>query len=162
MKKLNIIIIVINLIGLLAYFNYSISQKEKILNEGELVLIKLAPVDPRSLMQGDYMRLTYGIGQDINLDSLPKRGYVVLQIDNKQVGSSIRFQQDLEPLNKGEYLIEYTRPESWNLNIGAESYFFEEGTGERYEKAEYGGLKIDEKGNSLLVGLYDKDRNLID
>lgn len=155
MKKLNIIIIVLNLIGLLVYFNYSIRQKEDILKNGRLVLLKLAPVDPRSLMQGDFMRLSYGIGENLLLDSLPKRGYVVLKLDEHQVGHDVRFQEGKTPLNAGEVLVEFTRPNSWGINIGAESYFFQEGTGERYEKAEYGGLKVDEKGNSLLVGLYD-------
>ncbi|WP_156305883.1 GDYXXLXY domain-containing protein [Sphingobacterium endophyticum] len=161
MKKLSLIIITVNLIGLLIYFNYSISQKEQILKVGELVLLKLAPVDPRSLMQGDYMQLSYEISQNLILDSIPKRGYVVLRMDKNAVGHRIRYQPTRLPLNSGELLIEFTRPDNWNLNIGSESYFFEEGTGDRYEKAVYGGLKIDEKGNSLLVGLYDKDRKLI-
>ena len=157
MKKLSIIIIVINLIALLIYFNYSIRQKEDILKNGKLVLLELAPVDPRSLMQGDYMRLAYEIQDNFVIDSIPKRGFVVLKVDNNQVGKSIRCQPNREPLNPGEFLIEYTRPESWLLNIGAESYFFEEGTGQRYEKAKYGGLKIDENGNSLLIRLYDEN-----
>ncbi|MFX7329222.1 GDYXXLXY domain-containing protein, partial [Acinetobacter baumannii] len=35
------------------------AQKEMLLKEGQLVLLPLAPVDPRSLMQGDYMALRY-------------------------------------------------------------------------------------------------------
>ncbi len=162
MKKLSIILIVINLIALLGYFNYSIQRKEKILNNGTLVLLKLAPVDPRSLMQGDYMRLSYDISQNVFLDSIPRRGYVVLNIDSNQIAHKIRYQQYREPLNPNEYLIEYSSPDNWALNIGAESYFFEEGTGERYKTAQYGGLKIDKNGNSLLVGLYDKDFNKIE
>lgn len=161
MKKLSLIIIAVNLIGLLIYLNYSIGQKEQILKDGELVLLKLAPVDPRSLMQGDYMQLSYEISQNLILDSIPKRGYVVLRMDKNAVGHRIRYQPSKLPLNSGEILIEYTRPNNWNLNIGSESYFFEEGTGDRYEKAVFGGLKIDGKGNSLLIGLYDKDRKLI-
>ncbi|PHS66924.1 MAG: hypothetical protein COB12_05660 [Flavobacterium sp.] len=53
-----------------------------------------------------------------------------------------------------ELLIKYTS-DNWNLDIGAESYFFQEGEGEKYEEAKYGGLKIDKEGNSVLIGLYD-------
>ena len=61
MKKYKWAIIVVNLILLLAYFNYSVFQKERILKDGKLILLELAPVDPRSLMQGDYMELWYKI-----------------------------------------------------------------------------------------------------
>lgn len=42
-----------------------------------------------------------------------------------------------------------------------ESFFFEEGQGEVYEKAVYGGLRVDEAGNSILVGLYNEQFQLI-
>ena len=58
MKKYSRILIIANLILLLGYFNWSVYQKEQTLKEGQLVLLQLAPVDPRSLMQGDYMGLT--------------------------------------------------------------------------------------------------------
>ena len=57
MKKYSRILIIVNLILLLGYFNWSVYQKEQTLKDGQLVLLQLAPVDPRSLMQGDYMRL---------------------------------------------------------------------------------------------------------
>jgi uncharacterized membrane-anchored protein len=47
------------------------------------------------------------------------------------------------------------------MNIGAESYFFEEGQAEVYAVAKYGGIKIDNAGNSLLVGLFDEDGELL-
>ena len=37
--------------------NVAIWQKQQTLSHGQLILLKLAPVDPRSLMQGDYMIL---------------------------------------------------------------------------------------------------------
>ena len=41
--------------------NWNIMQREHLLNDGKLVLLELAPVDPRSLMQGDYMALRFKI-----------------------------------------------------------------------------------------------------
>ena len=61
MKKYNRILIIVNLILLLGYFNWSVFQKEQTLKDGQLVLLPLAPVDPRSLMQGDYMSLNYEV-----------------------------------------------------------------------------------------------------
>ena len=57
MKKQSRILIITNLLLLLGYLNWSIYQKEQTLRDGQLVLFELAPVDPRSLMQGDYMYL---------------------------------------------------------------------------------------------------------
>ncbi|MEL7161197.1 MAG: GDYXXLXY domain-containing protein, partial [Bacteroidota bacterium] len=67
-----------NLFLLLLYVGYYVVQKERILDSGELVLLELAPVDPRSLLQGDYMRLNYAISQNFNRDSLPRTGYVIV------------------------------------------------------------------------------------
>ena len=162
MKKYKLYIIIVNLILLLVYFNYSIVKKEALLKEGELVLLELVPVDPRSLMQGDYMRLRYKISEDFNYESLPKRGYCVVVLDMEGRAEKVRFQKGLTPLNPNEYLIEYTATNAWDVNIGAESFFFQEGDAERYEKAAYGGVKIDENGNSLLVGLYDDQLHKIE
>ncbi|EJS88355.1 hypothetical protein AAUPMB_10280 [Pasteurella multocida subsp. multocida str. Anand1_buffalo] len=45
--------------------NYTIHKYEDILTNGESIILKTAPVDPRSLMQGDYMTLNYEILTDI-------------------------------------------------------------------------------------------------
>lgn len=156
MKKYKWIIILLNLIILLIYFNFSVSKKEELLKDGQLVLLRLAPVDPRSLMQGDYMSLRYHIAQNINVDHIPKRGYCVVRLDKNGVADRVRLQKETTPLNTGEYLIKYSSPEQWDINIGAESFFFQEGQAQKYENAKYGAVKIDKKGNSLLVGLYDE------
>lgn len=159
MKKISLILL--NLVVLLIYFNYSVAQKESILKDGKLVLLALAPVDPRSLMQGDYMTLNYELSTDIISQQLPKRGYAVLRVDDHQVGHLVRFQAEREPLQQGEQLIAYSNPNDWQLHIGAESFFFQEGHAERYSEAKYGGLRIDDKGNSLLIGLFDEHKKQI-
>jgi uncharacterized membrane-anchored protein len=156
MKTYRYGIIILNLLLVLAFFNYSIFKKEAILDKGKLILLELAPVDPRSLMQGDYMALQYQIAGNTSLNDIPKRGYIVVDLDDNGIARKIRLQEDVEPIEKGEFLIEYTQGKS-GLNIGAESYFFQEGHAQKYERARYGGLKVDAWGNSVLVGLYDED-----
>lgn len=162
MKKYKLPLILLNLLVVLVYINYTISRKEQLLQDGQLVLLELAPVDPRSLMQGDYMALRYSISQDLHNDDFPKRGYCVVTLDSSGVAHRVRLQKTTSPKKEGEYLIEYTSPNPWNINIGAESYFFQEGEAEKYENAKYGGVKIDEQGSSLLIGLYDEHRNKIE
>lgn len=161
MKKYKVVFILLNLVALLVYFNFNVIKKEEVLNNGQLVLLELAPVDPRSLMQGDYMALRYAIAENIGADELPKRGYCILKLDSHNRARRIRFQKDARPLYEGEYLIKYTAPNPTTINIGAESYFFQEGEGTKLEKAKYGGVKIDTQGNSILIGLYDENLNLI-
>ena len=161
MKKYKIIIILLNLVILLFLFNKSVLDKEETLANGKLVLLKLAPVDPRSLMQGDFMRLRYDISQNRKADSISKRGYCVVKLNDKSIAKKVRYQDKLNPKNEGEYCIRYNATQ-WNINIGAESYFFQEGEGEKYENAEYGGLMIDDNGKSILVGLYDENQKKIE
>ena len=156
MKKYKWLIILLNLILLLVYFNYSVVKKEELLKNGQLILLELAPVDPRSLMQGDYMALRYKISESIDYNNMPKRGYCVVRLDTNGVANKVRFQKDLTPLNEGEHFIKYTSSDLQNVNIGAESFFFQEGQAEKYDKAKYGGVKIDKNGNSLLIGLYNE------
>jgi uncharacterized membrane-anchored protein len=154
------IVVLVNLVLVLGLFNWSVVQKEDTLENGELVLLKLAPVDPRSLMQGDYMRLSYAISQTPSLEKLKSRGYAVVKLDAQKVAQLVRYQPGKEPLQEGELLLKYNKG-NWALNLGAEAYFFEEGQAKTFETAEYGGLRVDEEGNSILVGLYDKNRQLL-
>ncbi len=156
MKKYKWHIFSANLIIVLAFFNYSIFKKETLLSNGKLALLELAPVDPRSLLQGDYMILNYDIASDIDTDSISKRGFCVITIEENKIAKRVRLQEGKTPLYDNEYLIRYTQGEWRDIYIGAESYFFQEGTGEKYEEAKYGGIRVDTEGNNVLVGLYDK------
>ncbi len=164
MSKLERIIILVNLVLLLGYFNWSILAKENTLADGQFVLLELAPVDPRSLMQGDYMRLRYAIANiPNNRKDLSKRGYCIVKADSNGVAQLIRYQDKLYPLNENEQPIRYFSGKNRfdRISLGAGSFFFEEGTGKRYESAKFGGLKVDKEGNSILTGLYDEERKLI-
>ncbi len=63
------------------------------LTDGQLILLELAPVDPRSLMQGDYMRLNYDISNNINTDSISKRGFCVVKLKENGVAEKVRIQE---------------------------------------------------------------------
>lgn len=162
MKKYKWTIVLINLLLLLGLFNHSMWKKETLLTNGKLALLELAPKDPRSLMQGDYMTLNYDISRNLERGSTPKRSFCVVKLTKYDIAESIRIQAGKTPLNAGEYLIVYTLTDRGRLNIGAESFFFQEGDAKKYNKAKYGGLRIDQEGNSLLVGLYDENRKKLE
>ncbi|UIR55038.1 GDYXXLXY domain-containing protein [Sphingobacterium sp. SRCM116780] len=161
MKKYKNWIIIANLLIIIAYFSFTIVQKEKILKDGQVILLQLAPVDPRSLMQGDYMTLRYALAQKFTLNDVSRRGYLVVKLNRSGVAEALRIQSNMTPLNKEEIVIKYTMPNKYTLLIGAESYFFQEGEAAKYDKAKFGGIQVDDKGNSLLIGLYDENRKMI-
>lgn len=164
MNKIKSMLIVVNLLLLISYFNWSVYAKEKIIDQGKLVLLKLAPIDPRSLMQGDYMALNYEVNVISKKVNIPKRGFCLLKIDSNGVGHRIALIKNFRSEQNNQIAVKYffSGTEFWpGIHVGAESYFFEEGQGKKFEAALYGGLKIDGNGNSVLVGLYDKHFKLI-
>ena len=101
---------VLILIGLLASAGlvaWEVSKKERLLASGDTVLLELAPVDPRSLMQGDYMRLDYAIARQWRQDaSWPRDGAVVVVLDESGVAQFQRRDQG-ESLAAGERRLTY-------------------------------------------------------
>jgi len=158
MSKTKKIIMAANLLLVLGIFVFSVVNKENILANSRQILVQLAPVDPRSLMQGDYMALNYSITWRI-WDGDGK--YVVVKVDDDNVATFVR-QQDDKTLNDGELLLRWTTNKRGRKSIGADNYFFQEGTGDKYAVAHYGLLRVDSDGNCVLVGLCDWHKQLIE
>lgn len=145
-------------------FYTMVAQKESLLRGGQTVYLALAPVDPRSLMQGDYMALNYQIMNQLNHDhfdsSVPqplKSGAVVIKLDDRNVGTFVGYSHG-EALGPGEHLLKFHHSD-WRAVIGAESYFIPEGSGSSFDHAVYGELKVEPDGTPLIVALCDKDRH---
>jgi len=162
MKKYKGLLIGANLILVLLYINFSVLSKEKLLTNGKIVFFELAPVDPRSLMQGDYMLLQYKMLEDIQTEGIPNRGYCIISIDDKNIAHFIKIQSEAKLLKDNQFLLAYRATKNQGVRIGAESFFFQEGEGIKYEKAKYGGLRLDEDGTSILEGLYDEHLHKIE
>lgn len=147
----------------LAALNYGIYEKEQIKENGDTLLLKLAPRDPRSLMQGDYMELRYAIERKApfkELASHQKRGYMVIRSDENNVAQFARFHKG-EDLREGEKLLHFHKTKYRRVRIVPDSFFFQEGYAKYYQNAKYGVFKFDDSGNHLLVGLADENRQTI-
>ncbi|PTT56109.1 GDYXXLXY domain-containing protein [Aeromonas sp. HMWF015] len=146
-------------LAILAGINATVWRYEYAMSSGEVVLLRLAPVDPRSLMQGDYMRLNYEIARELtsrDARATQDKGSdtLVIRLDAHQVASLVA---DGKPdrLASDERLLQVHQSErQWQ--IGPDAYFFEEGTGEQYEAARYGEFRLQADGKTLLVGLRDE------
>jgi uncharacterized membrane-anchored protein len=150
------------LVLILGLVNWQIAAKERVLRDGERVLIELAPVDPRSLMQGDYMRLEYRISRDLSYQhpDWPADGRLVVTNDADGVAQFARLDQPGVPLGAAEHLLRYRRRDG-RIRIGTDAFFFQEGQSDRFRDARYGELRVDASGESLLIGLRDKNRQPI-
>ncbi len=161
--------------------NLGIRGHERTLSEGRVVLLELAPVDPRSLMQGDYMVLRFAVDEAI-LDALhPQRrdgdaavalrgmddpcdpkgcgdGYVVVASDRDGVGRFVRIQGAPQPLANGEIAVRFRERDWWRIVIAGNSWFFPEGQAKRYEPARYAELRVAADGTALIAGLRDEKR----
>lgn len=150
--------------------NWAILDKEKHLAEGEVVYLELAPVDPRSLMQGDYMALRFAIGNRIRsaLSQLPEEssppeagnGYVFVQLGSNNVARFQRLGSSEEPLASDEMRL-YYRIRDGQIKFATNAFFFQEGHAERYETARYGQFRVNDKGEPLLVALHDENLSVL-
>jgi uncharacterized membrane-anchored protein len=128
--------------------NWSIVAKERIKTQGERIYLALAPVDPRSLMQGDYMALRFELANNLSVEV---EGSAPLFVDERGIATL-----NSSP-KAGDLRIRY-RVRNGQVWLGTNAYFFEEGSAGRYQGARYGEFRIDrQSGEAVLVGLRDKD-----
>lgn len=143
-------------LAILAAINVTVWRYEHVMSSGEVVLLRLAPVDPRSLMQGDYMRLNYELARQLGNrrhDEAPA-DTLVIRLDEQQIASWVEGGKP-DQLARDERRLQ-VRQSDGQWRIGPDAYFFEEGTGEQYEVARYGEFRLQESGKALLVGLRDE------
>ena len=154
-------LILVGLALVMAGLSWAVAQKESLLANGERVYLELAPVDPRSLMQGDYMQLRYRLAGSVRDALVNKKqagevemaGRLVLRLDTRGVASFTRIDHGRRPLDDGEVLLRYKQRKSFQ--IGAGSFFFQEGTADIFDDAKYGELRVDAEGGAVLIGLRD-------
>lgn len=154
MKNMTRALIALGAVLVLAAVNYSIYGKERVIERGETIFLELAPVDPRSLMQGDYMALRFRLAERIDSardsGTLPRNARrAPLVLNERRVATlsdaatplAIRFQVHERQI--------------W---LGTNAYFFAEGTASRYEGARFGEFRINPtSGEAVLVGLRDEN-----
>ncbi|NOY66398.1 MAG: GDYXXLXY domain-containing protein [Gammaproteobacteria bacterium] len=139
-------------------FTYLVYKKEVILSQGTTMLIALAPVDPRSLIQGDYMTLRYSFNRTIagmTAEQTIMDGHIVVTLNENQVASIVRIYNRDTPLKSNEYLLSF-RKRATGVRIASEAFFFQEGHANDFNKARFGKIKVSPDGDSILTGLYDK------
>ena len=141
-------------IVILALVNLTVFQRERLLADGRVVLLELAPVDPRSLMQGDYMALDFAAGRAARQAvGRTTDGRIVLAVDDRGVAKFVR-RDDGGALGGNEVRLRY-RVRNDRVKLVTNAWFFEEGQGARFEKARFGELRVAPDGEALLAAMRD-------
>ncbi len=143
--------------------NGAIWQKENLIAHGQPLFVPLAPVDPRSLMQGDYMALRFALPTDVSTADVEvatgQRPHVVAKRDRGGIATALR--PDLgTPLADDELRIELS-PKNGGWVLVTDAWFFKEGEAERWAQAKYGEFRVNADGRALLVGLRGADLGVL-
>ena len=163
------ILLIINIVILFVVTGFSANKEEGYKKSDSYFYLELAPVDPRSLLQGDYMTLNYDIidkAQEIIFNGIydskdennkfldMRKGYIVVSLDENKVAKFVKLSK--EKTDEKDLLFIAFKSDGFNININANSYLFQEGTGDKYENARYSKVVL--VGNNLrLIDLRDKD-----
>jgi uncharacterized membrane-anchored protein len=142
----------------LAAANGSIWSLERLRSGGRVVLLELAPVDPRSLMQGDYMALRFAVEDEAFRRGPAKElrdGKIVVRLDPRGIGKFVR-RDDGQPLATGEIPLRY-RVREGRVRFATNGYFFQEGHAELYAHARYGEFRVSSSGELLLTCVRGED-----
>ena len=151
------LLVVTTLAIILLVVSFNIYKKEIILEQGRIVLLQLAPVDPRSLMQGDYMRLSFAIERQLLEPAQHSmQGLFTVALDSQQVASFIGLYEEGQVLADNQIKMQF-RIRNNRLRLATHAFFFQEGTAEEYTAAVYGEFRVADNGELLLNALRDKD-----
>ena len=147
---------VFGLLLVAAVLGWGVYSDERILAGGKVVRLALAPVDPRSLLQGDYMALNYALAEQLRQAKTREDGYLVLQVDAQRVGHFARTLPTLADaaLASDELALRY-RVRNGRVQLATNAFFFQEGHEPRFREARYGEFRVGENGEPRLVALLD-------
>lgn len=159
MKHLRTIVLFGTLVVFLYLVNTGIINSEKNIENGTLAYFQLAPVDPRSLIQGDYMQLAYSIERDANNAGLrdTRRGQIILRLDEQRIAHFERLYTEGETLEEDEILVNFYTQEFGGVRVGVDSFLFQEGLANAYANARYAEVRIIEGGGVMLIDLIDEN-----
>jgi len=150
-------ILIVGGLFILITLNSLILNKEKEIAKSQEIKVALSPVDPRSLIQGDYMRLRYKVPSQNYIKDINK-GKFLITIDDKGFVLDYQLYKD-QMIKKNQALLNFRRKKWGNIFIGSESYLFEEGKADYYAKATHAIFYLSPTGSTILKGLYIPPKN---
>lgn len=127
-----------------AYASYTQAARQ----DAPVLYFKTVPVDPRALFSGDYMALAYEVENNNQYD-LWGRGALTLYAGENDVVQCEKTDRVVKiPFYDGSLKLPH-------------QFYFEEGTGAKYEGAAYAKMRLLPDGRFLIDGLTDEKFNEI-
>lgn len=161
-------IVISTILLVLVAINFNITQKQNLIENGEVLLFELAPVDPRSLMQGDYMRLRFTIANQINkklyeasqhMTIPPTQGWVIVEKGENNIASLVDF-YDQQDLLSSQYIIPF-KYRNYRVVFTTNAFYFQEGLANHFQKAKYGEFRVSSDNEIILTHLRDEKFNTL-
>lgn len=156
------IIIVVQII----FLSLMVGFKYYTLSFGTPVLLKTAPIDPRDIFRGEYVRLNYEITlvKSQNLDLEYNQDVFVVLEKGDPYWNAVAISVDKPGLAanqvmiKGKALDYVGRSQGYRLNYGIDTYYVEEGKGKEIERLRNIDVlvRVDRFGNAVIEELVSK------
>lgn len=160
--RIRLIVLAAMTVVILVMVNLQIMGKEKIAHEGTTILLRLAPVDPRSLLQGDYMALRYSMTGEVSRAARTAQvrdGVAIVELGDMNEASFVAIYTG-QQIDDGQALLRF-RKRGESVRLASDAYFFEEGQWEIYRGARFGEVRVDDQGDAVLIGLRDGEGQLL-
>ena len=151
-----LLVLAVTTVAILAMINIQIANKQDIVRNGDTLLLRLAPRDPRSLLQGDYMALRYAMTDEVAQAAEAAQlsdGRIVVELAADGEAGFVTLYRG-QPLEQAQRILRFRR-RGESVRLASDAYFFEEGQWKTYAEARYGELRVDSHGDAVLIGLRD-------
>lgn len=188
--KLNTIVLLLTAIISLTYVGTIVVRHERVAASEGTVFLQLAPVDPLSLLQGQYMNVEFMAERQLYEEStqnIAKSGYnlAVIELDERNIGTVREFIPPRPKLSKkqelsstygtGEFLLFGVRlspaggnrkpqdaeSRKYQISIDQQQFMFQENMEDLYRDAKYGYFRVASDGSYQLIDLADENLTLL-
>ncbi|WP_410512808.1 GDYXXLXY domain-containing protein [Paenibacillus sp. BR2-3] len=160
----NVVLIAIVILVQFGFLGVQAVRSEVLLTTGTTVKLEITPLDPRSLLQGDYIVLNYSISNPPEPFATELEDYrgqhkvkVVLSRDDRGVYVLNRFYKSGEALSDAEVVINGKLNGWGSIRYGIETFFVPEGTGlDVQSKAKFATIRVNAQGDALIEALTEQ------
>ena len=188
--KRNTIVLLLTAITSLTYVGTIVVRHEKVAASEGTVFLRLAPVDPLSLFQGQYMNVEFMAERQLYEESTLNTAtsgqtLAVIELDERNIGTVREFipprpnlfqKQELSSTyGTGEFLLFGVRlspaggnrkpqdaeSRKYQISIDQQQFMFQENMEDLYRDAKYGYFRVASDGSYQLIDLADENLTLL-
>lgn len=138
----------------------AVRSAENVLSNGRVIYIALRPVDPRSLIQGDYMAVAFDVDRLPAPRKINGEVMALAEVDARGIAKIQGLAEQGAKPAENQIAVKL-RQKSRRWFVGTDAYFFEEGRADAFASAKYGQFRLGPDGRLLLIAMTDENLNVI-